>query len=107
MVHRRQEPDELTPHVPLLLLNASISLGGNELNSHSKKSLAARVWCRGLKFDEYMPLFIGVLGHTRRGDGDLHFLSINQTLFQLRLEDFWKGMNLGLVTIWKLNFRLG
>jgi hypothetical protein len=25
------------------------------------------------KFDEYEPLFIGVLGPTRRGDGVLHF----------------------------------
>jgi hypothetical protein len=36
-----------------------------------------------------------VLGPTHRGDGVLHFLSINQTLIQLRLEDSWKGMNLG------------
>jgi hypothetical protein len=59
------------------------------------------------KFNEYGPLFIGVLGPTRRGDGVLHFLSINQTLIQLRLEDFWKGMNFGLVTVWKPNFSVG
>jgi hypothetical protein len=87
-VLRGQERDEQTPHVPLLLLHASISPGGNELNSHNKKSLAARVWCCRQKFDEYGPLFIGVLGPTRRGDRVLHFLSINQTLIQLRLEDF-------------------
>jgi hypothetical protein len=61
----------------------------------------------GKKFDEYGPLFIGVLGPTRRGDGILQFLSINRTLIQLRLEDFWKGMNFGLVTVWKLNFPAG
>jgi hypothetical protein len=30
---------------PPLLLRASISPGGDELNLHEKKSLAARVWC--------------------------------------------------------------
>jgi hypothetical protein len=63
--------------VPLLLLRASISPGSDELNSHGKKSLAAKVCCCGQKFDEYGPLFIGVLGPTSRGDGVLHFLSIN------------------------------
>jgi hypothetical protein len=43
------------------------------------------------KFDEYEPLFVGVLGPTRRGDRVLHFLSINRTLIRLRLEDFLKG----------------
>jgi hypothetical protein len=62
--------------------------------------------CR-IKFDEYGPLFIGLLGPTRRGDGVLRFLSINRTLIRLRLEDFWKGMNFGFVTIWKLNSRSG
>jgi hypothetical protein len=47
MVLQWQEQDEQTPHVPLLLLHASISLGDDELNSHSNKSLAARVWCCG------------------------------------------------------------
>jgi hypothetical protein len=59
------------------------------------------------KFDEYEPLFIGILSSTRRGDRVLHFLSINQTLIRLRLEDFWKGMNFGLVTVWKPNFPIG
>jgi hypothetical protein len=59
------------------------------------------------KFDKYMLLFIGVLGPTRRGDGVLHFLSINRTLIRLRLEDFWNGMNFGLVTVWKPNFLAG
>jgi hypothetical protein len=48
-----------------------------------------------------------VLGPTRRGDGVLHFLSINRTLIRLRLEDFWKRMNFGLVTGWKPNFPAG
>jgi hypothetical protein len=59
------------------------------------------------KFDEYRPLFIGVLGPSRRGDGILHFLSINRTLIRLRLEDFWKGINFRLVTVWKPNFPAG
>jgi hypothetical protein len=59
----------------------------------------------GQKSTPWGALFIGVLGPTRRGDGILHFLSINRTLIQLRLEDFWKGMNFGLVMIWKLNSR--
>jgi hypothetical protein len=59
------------------------------------------------KFNEYVLLFIGVLGPTHRGDGVLHFLSTNRTLIQLRLEDFWKGMNFGLVTVWKPNFLAG
>jgi hypothetical protein len=29
---------------------------------------------------------------------------INRTLIRLRLEDFWKGMNFRLVTVWKSNF---
>jgi hypothetical protein len=107
MVLRWQEQYKQTPHVPLLLLRASISPGGDELNSHGKKSLPARVWCCGQKFDEYGPLFIGVLSPTRRGDITLHFLSINQTLTRFRLEDFWKGMNFGLVTVWKPNLPAG
>jgi hypothetical protein len=59
------------------------------------------------KSDEYRQLFIGVLGPTQRGDEVLNFISINQTLIWLRLEDFWKGMNFGLVTVWKLNFPAG
>jgi hypothetical protein len=77
------------------------------LNSHGKKSLAARVSCCRKKFNEYGPLFIGVLSPTHRGDEDLHFLSINRTLIQLRLDDFWKGMNFGLVLVWKPNFPAG
>jgi hypothetical protein len=61
----------------------------------------------GAKFDEYGPLFIGLLGPTRRGDRVLHLLSINQTLIRLCLQDFWKGMNLEFVTIWKPNSRTG
>jgi hypothetical protein len=57
----------------------------------------------GKKFDEYGPLFIGLHGPTRWGDGVLHFLFINRTLIRLHLKDFWKGINFGFVTIWKLN----
>jgi hypothetical protein len=76
MVLRRQEQDEQTLDDPLLLLRASISLAGDELNSHHKKPLVARVWCCRQKFDEHGLLFIGLLGPTHRGDGVLHFLSI-------------------------------
>jgi hypothetical protein len=61
----------------------------------------------GTKFDEYEPLFIGLLGPTHRGDGVLRFLSINRILIQLHLDDFWKGMNFGLVMIWKPNSQPG
>jgi hypothetical protein len=94
-------------HVPLFLLRASISPGGDELNTHDKKPLAARVWCCRQKFSEHGPLFIGVLGPTRRGDRVLHFLSINRTLIPLCLEDFLEGMNFGLVSVWKPNFPAG
>jgi hypothetical protein len=59
------------------------------------------------KFKEDRPLFVGILVWTRRGLGVLQFLSINRTLIQLRLEDFWKGNELRLVTIRKPNFRKG
>jgi hypothetical protein len=62
--------------------------------------------CR-TKFDEYGPLFVGLLSPTRRGCRVLHFLSVNQTLIRLRLEDFWKGVNFGFVTIRKSNSRPG
>jgi hypothetical protein len=62
--------------------------------------------CR-TKFDEYKPLFIGLIGPTRRGYRVLHFLSINRTLIRLHLKDFWKRMNFGLVAMWKLNSRPG
>jgi hypothetical protein len=60
-----------------------------------------------MKFVEHMPLFIGLLVWTCRGLGVLQFLSINQTLIQLRLEDLWKGNELGLVMIRKLNSQPG
>jgi hypothetical protein len=42
----------------------------------------------GTKFDEYGPLFIGLLGPIHRGDGVLHFLSMNRTLIRLRFGRF-------------------
>jgi hypothetical protein len=67
MILQRQEQDEQTPRVPLLLHWASISLDGDELNSHGKKSLATRVWFCGVKFKGHRPLFIGLLApnHSR------------------------------------------
>jgi hypothetical protein len=45
----------------------------------------------GQKSTPWGVLFIGALGRTHRGDKVLHFLSINRTLIQLRLKDFWNG----------------
>jgi hypothetical protein len=107
MVLRRQEQDEQTPRIPLRssvlqFLRAATNWTHTAWNP----------WRLGFgpcetKFNEYGPLFIGLLGPTRRGDGVLHFLSINWTLIRLRLKDFWKGMNFGLVTVWKSNFSAG
>jgi hypothetical protein len=92
---------------PLKLLLGSIALDVDELNSCGGYLRALGFEACGTKFDEYRPLFIGLLGPTRRGCGVLRFLSINRTLIRLRLEDFWKGMNFGFVTIHKPNFRSG
>jgi hypothetical protein len=88
---------------PLKLLLGSIALDGSESSSRGSYLCVLGFGTCGTKFDEYGPLFIGLLGPTRRGDGVLHFLSINRTLIRLRLEDFWKGTDFGFVTIWKLN----
>jgi hypothetical protein len=90
---------------PLKLLLESIALDIDESSLCGGYLRALGFGACGTKFDEYGPLFIGLLGSTRRGDRVLHFLSINQTLVRLGLEDFLKGMNFGLVTIWKLNSR--
>jgi hypothetical protein len=42
----------------------------------------------GTKVELFIPLFIVLSILTHRGCGVLHFLSINQTLIRLRLEDF-------------------
>jgi hypothetical protein len=47
----------------------------------------------GTKFNEFGPLFIGLLGPTCRGDEVLRFLYTNQCLTRLYLGDFWKGMD--------------
>jgi hypothetical protein len=50
----------------------------------------------GAKFNEYGPLFLGLLGPTHRGDGVLRFLYTNQTTLFGR---FLEGDGFGLVTI--------
>jgi hypothetical protein len=88
---------------PLKLLLGSIALDVDESSSWGDYLHALGFGSCGTKFDGYKPLFIGLLGPTRRWDGVLRFLSINRTLIRLRLEDFWKGMNFGFVTIQKPN----
>jgi hypothetical protein len=92
---------------PLKLLLGSIASDVNESSLCGGYLCALGFGAYGTKFDEYRLLFIGLLGPTRRGDGVLHFLSINRTLIRLRLEDFWKGMNFRFVMIWKPNSRPG
>jgi hypothetical protein len=86
----------------------SLQLRRAVVNRSSLKFLLdARVWFLQIKIRENRPLFIGLLVWTRRVLGVLQFLSINQTLIRLHLEDFWKENELGLVTIRKPNSRLG
>jgi hypothetical protein len=59
------------------------------------------------KFGENRTLFMRRLVWTHRELRVLQILCINQTLIRLRLEDFWNGNKLGLVTIWKSNSRPG
>jgi hypothetical protein len=72
---------------PLKLLLGSIASDFDESSLCGNYLRALGFGACGTKFDKYEPLFIGLLGPTHR-DGFLHFLSINQTLIQLRLEDF-------------------
>jgi hypothetical protein len=92
---------------PLKLLLGTIASNVDESSSRGGYLRALGFGACGTKFDEYGPLFIGLLGPTHRGCGVLIFLSINRTLIRLRLEDFWKGMNFGFVTIQKSNSRPG
>jgi hypothetical protein len=93
--------------VPLKLLLGSIASGVDESSSCGSYLHALGFGAYMTKFNEYMLLFIGLLGPTRRGCRVLFFLSINRTLIRLRLEDFWKGINFGFVMIRKLNSRPG
>jgi hypothetical protein len=106
-VLRLREPALQLRLAPLKLLLGSIALDVDESSSSGGCVHALGFGVCGTKPDEYGPLFIGLLGPTRRGCGVLRFLSINQTLIRLRLQDFWKGMNFGFVTIRKPNSRLG
>jgi hypothetical protein len=92
---------------PLKLLLGSIASDVDESSSCGGYLRALGFGACGTKFDEYGPLFIGLLGPTRRGCRVLRFLSINRTLIRLRLEDFWKGMNFRFVMIRTPNSRPG
>jgi hypothetical protein len=80
---------------PLKLLLGSTASDINESSSCGGYLHALGFGACGTKFDEYMPLFIGLLGPTNRGDGVLQFLYTNQTLTRLCLGDFWKRVDSG------------
>jgi hypothetical protein len=48
-----------------------------------------------MKFIEHMPLFIGLLVPSRRGRGDLAFLSTNRIQTMLQSKDITKGAIIG------------
>jgi hypothetical protein len=62
---------------PLKLLLGSIASNVEESSSCGGYLRALGFGACGTKFNEYGLLFIGLLGPTHRGDGVLHFLSIN------------------------------
>jgi hypothetical protein len=62
---------------PLKLLLVSIASDVDESSSCGGYLHALVFGACGRKFDEYMLLFIGLLGRTRRGCEVLRFLSIN------------------------------
>jgi hypothetical protein len=68
---------------PLKLLLHSISSDGGESSSRDGYLRALGFGVCGTKFDEHVPLFIGLLVLARRGCRVLHFLSINQTQTRL------------------------
>jgi hypothetical protein len=80
---------------PLKLLLGSIASDGNKSSSRDGYLRALGVGACRMKFNKYEPLFIGLLGPTCGGDRVLQILCTNQTLSQLHLGDFWKGMNSG------------
>jgi hypothetical protein len=80
---------------PLKLLLGSTASDINESSSCGGYLHALGFGACGTKFDEYRPLFIGLLGPTNRGDGVLRFLYTNQTLNRLCLGDFWKRVDSG------------
>jgi hypothetical protein len=80
---------------PLKLLLWSIASNVDESSLCGGYLRALGFAACGTKFNEYRPSFIGLLGPTHRACGVLHFVCINRTLIQLRLEDFWKRMDLG------------
>jgi hypothetical protein len=73
---------------PIKLLLGSIALDVDESSSCSGYLRALGFRACGTKFNEYGPLFIGLLGPTHRGDGVLQFLYTNRTLTLLCLGDF-------------------
>jgi hypothetical protein len=77
----------------LKLLLVSIASDVHESSSCGNYLCALVFGACGTKFNEFGPLFIGLLGPTCRGDEVLRFLYTNQCLTRLYLGDFWKGMD--------------
>jgi hypothetical protein len=91
----------------LMLLHGSMASYVDESSSCGGYLCALGFGACGTKFNEYVPLFIGLLSPTRRGDEVLRFLYTNQTLTRLCLGNFWKGMDSGLLQYRKPNPRPG
>jgi hypothetical protein len=88
---------------PLKLILGSIDLDGGESGLCGSYLRALGFGASGMKFDEYGPLFIGLLVPTHRGCRVLYFLSTNQTQTRLCSNDFVKGLILRFVSIRKPN----
>jgi hypothetical protein len=76
---------------PIKLIIGSIASGVDESSSCSGYLRALGFGACEAKFDEYGPLFIGLLGPTHRGDRVLQFLYTNQTLTHFVWEIFGRG----------------
>jgi hypothetical protein len=62
---------------PLKLLLGSIASDIDESSLCGGYLCALGYGACGTKFDEYRPLFMGLLGPSQRGDGVQHFVFIN------------------------------
>jgi hypothetical protein len=98
---RIQEAARKLHNDPLKLLLGAIASDGDKSSSCGSYLRALGFGACGMKFDEYGPLFIGLLVPTRRGCGVLRFLSTNRTQTRLWSNNFVKAMILGFVLIRK------
>jgi hypothetical protein len=79
----------LDPFKPFL---GSIASDDGELSSPNGFLCSLGFGDCGMKFIEHMPLFIGLSVPSRRGHGDLAFLSTNGIQTRLRSKDIAKGV---------------